>query len=463
MLGLLKVLMFNCTLNNVDFLDKYEKDNVRLTRNSFKNKESVTSYNEMQQNESTDFADEFNLDEFDSIEIEQGINKTNENINQPEEILLTHKNITDSYQPNQPSTSITGLNNPTFLSEQVEILNFIEKMPLNDHYEHLKSQQSECFDAYLAKLKQFAFPNLDYNSILNSFAKEYTSYTTTTYSYDIWEKEASKLFLKLNDCFPGFVSIILIKDLIKQTWNKEIRKNILCFLSLFDFKDLCFESFIKILEIIKPNNNFVYYFISLTKTLATKKIPRFSKENLKVHMNSKFNIFLELFLPEYFNLKNILIKKIDHVNSNTQRLHFLFNFLFYKKCNFFSKISILFATKNFYLSKCYNLFFTSIFVNEVIQLRSLLIYICNQIGLFEVSKILNFVSLLHLRFISYKKLTCLQKSMFWLTYGTLITCFTFDSLEEFKQTLITNFYQFSVNNTINWAQIDRAVISNHFC
>ncbi|RVD93445.1 hypothetical protein TUBRATIS_000230 [Tubulinosema ratisbonensis] len=107
------------------------------------------------------------------------------------------------------------------------------------------------------------------------------------------------------------------------------------------------------------------------------------------------------------------------------------------------------------MEKYYKLYFCRIFVNKMIQLRSLLIYVCTQRKLIETAKILISMNKIHLKFISNEKPTEKQINQFWLVYGCLLVHKRFDFFDKWKEILDNNISELNPNDCIDSKSVNQ--------
>ncbi|RVD91869.1 hypothetical protein TUBRATIS_16610 [Tubulinosema ratisbonensis] len=349
------------------------------------------------------------------------------------------------------SLTMTGLNS---------VVALLTNSASNIKYEHFKKKESEFKTKFIIKLKKLSFQKMENLNAIFKIDKEYFDYTKNKCFYnEEWKLRAQTYFHNIDDYFFGICTVEKVKKYAQFSNSKEAKENFLCFLNYFEFEDLYLKPSNSCFDYVSSNRDFVNFFIYLVKTVNLRSFSLYPRKDILKLMSLKFYIFIEAFLPEYFYLKEILKKKISNDNLDFHVLYFLIRFFLYKGMVSYKKILFIYSLHKYSEFNSFSFFYNPIFANEMFQLRSLLIYICNKARLKECSKILNIINRLHLRYLYSNDLSFTQEKQFWLVYGTLLVYCSFDSFEEWKQKTITNFNKYLQNDRIEWFQNENGMYS----
>ncbi|RVD92156.1 FCP1-like phosphatase domain-containing [Tubulinosema ratisbonensis] len=352
-----------------------------------------------------------------------------------------HKNLTDKETNlTDKELNLTDCQNRNLTKEESNFTNKVFKNnnrnPEEASLTCIKLQNEKFFNEFLEKLKTFKIPSIFYTDCMNEINLKYNYYMENKIvSRDEWRKRAYQE-IKCNFLYyPGYVDTELVKENIKSIFGNEIEKNYLCFQKTINFENISLAKKECIQNLLIANEKFIYYFVALLQVIDLNDYSVYTKENIKNLLCFNWSIFPESILPEFYFLKNVLANKIDQSNINVAKIYFMVRFFIHKSLSAFKKIIVLFSLHNFNPSLSYKAFYVSLYTIEMIQLRALLIYICNELGLSEISKILYFFTNFHLRYLSIDTPSDLEKRQFWIMYGNLLTCSEFVSFKQWHYKL----------------------------
>lgn len=272
-----------------------------------------------------------------------------------------------------------------------------KEVSIMNTYQFSKIQENIKFQEYVLGLENFymsffnprAFPIKisDFQNLSNHFNISYGNYMPNgllkIHEFDLLKNADDqivlKLLLQLND-ENLFVCDKLCLEIKENDYTK-------C------KKDACIKT------ILLKNNAGIIILQSLLKNNKLKMEENFLCDIISI-LDSKFTIFIELFLPEFFNFKKLLTQNIK-----------TYSYVEQKKILLLLEIMLHYAMvsyKNFYIfkywiisgdSQSYQLYFTLEFFEESILLRSILGLICNEC---KLNHLIEFLKFLNMRFLDYQ-------------------------------------------------------------
>lgn len=353
---------------------------------------------------------------------------------------ITKNNLTMSVQNTNKYSQKYNKSNP-----EEETLLIINSLDSNDYLEN-ENREDLLYLIYLEKLRCFESGYLDFlvemDKITKHFKKikEYRLIEGMQSYEKIWQEMYSLKF-NLFDEIP--TQIIEKLGLLVEHDNNPLFFNLDILKACKDSKTMKFK------KIFVDNNNLLIYILILAKYNNTKCLEN-TKNVILYVLNSGFMIFIDFFLPEFYNLRLYLIKriKLDIQECYLNKIYLLLKILIKHSIRSTKLINCKFPDIALMQEKNYIYYESIDFFKETLHLRTIVAIICQESHLKNIDFFLRYINKYSLFFYIKDKHKKLDYINFWNLIGLIITFKEYDKLIPLeKENHVTVFHQILTLNS----------------